>query len=610
MFKFLDKAAFSKGMDGSVPEAESFEPKKVFPFASWGESLALVAEKLQKLSGTTEVEFLSIGARLHDFYARAGSIDHLSSDVAAQVGGEDIQEAIDRLVTLLNKVQEYLVDSEREAGQDCESLRKVLLLLEQVVEPLNSFGTINKVLRMLGISTKIESARLGNSAAGFDTIAADVANLSVQVLDKSQTILVQQTALSNTIRKTLEGVERIKTEQLLQVRGILDRIRANLETLKEINSNCSVIASVVANASSEISRSMSGVVTSMQFHDIVRQQIEHVETALTEVHQMLSSGEPGNIDVAVETSDICELQAAQLRQAGSEISDAVRSIIENLSSIAVKESHTAAKTRDMAGVADKAGSSFFSDMEEDLKRIAASFVSNAEANKSITTAMSSVAGTIGEIVNYVGDIEHIGEEIELIAMNAQIKAARTGDVGAALGVLAEAIQRLSVEAQEQTGNVSKTLLAVTDTTEHLFHDVGEDAAALDKEVDSIVNELDSVLRTLLYLNESIIGKVLGLESEVLSFSSDIESTTSSITVHELMVDGLADAIGCLDSIVGEVGSLIPLDLAKGKTERLKELATRYTMHSERKVHAGFTGTDLFDASTNTTDDLDDNVELF
>jgi methyl-accepting chemotaxis protein len=312
----------------------------------------------------------------------------------------------------------------------------------------------------------------------------------------------------------------------------------------------------------------------------------------------------------VETSDICELQAAQLRQAGSEIADAVRSIIENLSSIAVKESHTASKTREMAGVADKAGSSFFSDMEDDLKRIADSFVGNAEANRSISSAMTSVAGTVGEIVTYVGDIEHIGEEIELIAMNAQIKAARTGDDGAALGVLAEAIQRLSVEAQEQTGNVSKTLLAVTDTTEHLFHDVGEEAETLEKEIDTIVNELDSVLQKLLHLNESLIEKVLGLESEVRLFSRDIETTTSSISVHELMVEGLADAIDCLDSIVGEVASLIPIDLAKGKTERLRELATRYTMHSERKVHAGFTGADLFEASSNSSEGLDDNIELF
>ncbi|WP_152609981.1 methyl-accepting chemotaxis protein [Geobacter sp. OR-1] len=583
----------------------------VFPFASWGESLALMTEKLQQLSGSTEGEFLSIGARLQDYYFRAGSIDRLASDVTAQVSGEEVQGAIEHLVTLLDKMQNYLVDSEREAGLDCESLGNVLRLLEQVVEPLSGFSTINKVLRMLGMSTKIESARLGNSAAGFDTIAADVANLSVQVLEKSQTILTQQSSLCDTIRKTLEGVEKTEAEQIQRVQGILDKTRASLASLKEINSNCSVIASVVASASSEISKGMSEVVTSMQFHDIVRQQIEHVETALAELHHRVTSCGSEEMDLAVEMTDICELQAAQLRQAGDEISDAVRSIIDNLCKVSDKESNTASKTREMAGVADRAGSSFFSDMADDLKKIAAVFASNAEANKSITRAMTSVAGTVGEIVTYVGDIEHIGEEIELIAMNAQIKAARTGAEGAALGVLAEATQRLSVEAQEQTGNVSRTLLAVTETTESLFHDVGEEAENLENEIDSIVNELDSVLNSLRLLNENIIEKVQSLEGEVLALSCDIESTTSSISVHELMASGLSDVLGALNAIVAEAAALIPIDLAKGKTARLQELATRYTMHSERKVHAGFAGAEGFDTfSGSGSEESDDNVELF
>jgi methyl-accepting chemotaxis protein len=506
-------------------------------------------------------------------------------------------------------MQEYLNSAEHEAVQDCESLQSVLSLLEQVSEPHDGFKKINKVLRMLGISTKIESARLGNSAAGFDTLAADVANLSVQVLDKSQIILSQQSELGNTIRVTLAGVHKMEAEQRVQVHGILQKTRASLDLLKEINSHCTGMASIVASASSEISRSISEVVTSMQTHDMVRQQIEHVETALAELLERLHSGASDGVELAVEASDICELQAAQLRLAGSEISSAVRIIIDNLSAIATKESNTASQTREMAGVADKAGSSFFSELEHGLERVVASLAGNADANRSITRAMTTVAGTVGEIVAYVGDIEQIGEEIELIAMNAQVKAARTGDDGAALGVLAEAIQRLSVEAQEQTGTVSNTLRSVTTSTDQLFHGVNEEAEILEHDVDVMVGELQSLLLTLRNLNESLISKVMYLEQQVTSLSGDIESTTSSITVHERMTDGLAEVISGLDLLLKETAVFVPDNLAKGKTERLKELAKRYTMHSERKVHEGFAGggETLGGGGSN---DMDDNIELF
>lgn len=592
----------------TITELKPVTPE--FPLDTWMHTLARMAEDLRRLSGSTEGEFLSIGARLHDFLVRAGAIDRLAGDVANQVGGEDILDATSRLLTLLDKMQEYLIDTEREAERDCESLRSVLHLLVQVIEPLNGFGKINKELRMLGISTKIESARLGNNAAGFDTLAADVANLSVQVLDKSHTILVQQSSLSELIRDTLKNVESIEAEQQLKVKGILEKTRSSIKRLEEINGNCSVVASVMAAASSEISGSMSEVVMSMQFHDIVRQQIEHVESSLDELHKGLSAVTVTGNELVIETSDICELQAAQLRQAQNEICSAVQNIIDNLAAVAVKEVQVSHQARELAGVADQAGTSFFDDMGRDLKTVAATLVGSAKAGRSISEAMNRVAGTVGEIVTYVGDIEHIGEEIELIAMNAQIKAARTGADGAALGVLAEAIQRLSVEAQRQTGIVSATLLSVTETTERLFHVVGDEMESLESEVGSIVDELDAVLHTLSNLSETVIVRVRDLEREVIQLSGDIEATTSSITVHELMANGASDVASVLDAIVSEAAALVPVDLAKGKSERLKELAKRYTMHSERSVHARFAGHGDEAVSTGGAYGNDDNIELF
>lgn len=71
--------------------------------------------------------------------------------------------------------------------------------------------------------------------------------------------------------------------------------------------------------------------------------------------------------------------------------------------------------------------------------------------------MNHVSATIAEMGNFVVDIEDVGAEIKLIALNASIKAARTGEQGRALGVLAMAIQRLSSEAREQTQAVSDAL---------------------------------------------------------------------------------------------------------------------------------------------------------
>ena len=592
-----------------------------FPIANWSTVFRKASDELKLLAGSTEDEFLSIGARLHDFHQRAGSVKQLAGTVVDQISGDAIHGAIDGLTLILDKMGEYLNDAETDAEVDCRSLEDVLHLLVKVSEPLAGFRKINKVLRMLGISTKIESARLGQSAAGFDTLAADVANLSVQVLEKSETILAQQGELSLTIRETLSRVEAIEADQRAQVRSILEKTRESLTSLREINGRCSSLAEVIAKASTDVSRSISEVVTSMQFHDIVRQQIEHVKDALSELHDRTDAASAGaggatdERDLVVEVGDIGELQVAQLRQASQEIRSAIISIVENLCGIAVKEAETAEETRVMAGMADQAGSSFFADMELDLERVASSLAESAKANQSISQAMTAVAGTVGEIVAFVSDIEHIGEEIELIALNAQIKAARTGDEGAALGVLAEAIQRLSVEAQAQTATVSETLRSITETTEKLFRGVDAETAALEKDVDTLVGRLHDLLRTLRHLNESVVTSLSQLEHEVRGLSSDIETATASITVHERMSAGLDEVIDSLEKLVAQTRVLVPLDSVSGRAERLKELASRYTMHSERKVHAtvaqevGPLG-GVVSGSGAEAEDLGDNIEMF
>lgn len=587
-----------------------------FPFAEWSDGLVKMSGELRQLAGSTEGEFLAIGSQLHDFYQRGGNISQLAGRVVDQVGGHELQDAINGLATLLDQMQDYLNGAARDSANDCQSLTSVLGMLDHVSEPLDGFKKINKVLRMLGTSTKIESARLGQSAAGFDTLAADVANLSVQVVDKSQTILEQQGKLGTTIRATLERVEDFEVEQGAQVRSILLKTRESLASLKEINHRCTALAAVVATSSSEVSRSISEVVTSMQFHDIVRQQIEHVEIALVELHERVAvvtahSNATDGRDLVVETGDICELQAAQLRQASQEIRNAISSIIENLRAIARKEGDTAEETRVMAGVADQAGSSFFTDMKRDLEQVASSLADSAQANHDISQAMNTVAGTVGEIVSFVGDIENIGEEIELIALNAQIKAARTGKDGAALGVLAEAIQRLSVEAQQQTTTVSETLRDITDTTEKLFKGVNAEAQALEQEVDVMVRDLHELLQTLQGLNESLIANLGFLEREVHGLSADIDLATSSVTVHEQMMGGLENIVGALEGLISQSRELVPVDSVVGRAERLKELASRYTMHSERRVHAGIAQTGLVEHETTSGGgELGDNIELF
>jgi uncharacterized protein with PIN domain len=368
--------------------------------ASWSAALEGVAGELGVISRTTEDDFLAIGAKLQEFYQRGGGISTLATEVVGEVAGDRITEAMQRLGEMLDELERYVNSAQSEVQTSSSTLREILTLLDQVAGPLSGFKKVNKVLRMLGISTKIESARLGQSAAGFDTLASDVGDLSVQVNEKAAVIIKRKDELAEEIRRTLSGVLESGGEQHRQVITTLGKTRESLAELTDMNLRCSAAAAEVSATSEEVSRSIGEVVMSMQAHDIVRQQIEHVDQALGELAGALGSGLAGADDAA----SICELQAAQLRHARDSFDNAVRTIIGSLREVARKQGLLSSQTGGMAGQTEHSSASFFSDMERDISSMSDRLLESSHVNRNLCEAMASVAATVGEIATFVADI--------------------------------------------------------------------------------------------------------------------------------------------------------------------------------------------------------------
>jgi hypothetical protein len=197
---------------------------------------------------------------------------------------------------LLATLQKYLDHWDNQWHNSALQLRRSEALLPQVETPLDEFRKIHKKLRMLGISTKIESARLGSAAAGFETLANDVEMLSVQVIDRSAQIACQIAKLARLLRDTLACFSAIEQQQKTRARQVISALSVSLGELTKINERCHDAIGVISYVSSSISTKLGQVVMSLQFHDIVRQQIEHIVSAFNTVMTSASLAHPAGTD--------------------------------------------------------------------------------------------------------------------------------------------------------------------------------------------------------------------------------------------------------------------------------------------------------------------------
>jgi methyl-accepting chemotaxis protein len=598
---------------------------EAFSANGWRDALRALGSDLESLGKSTEGEFLSIGEKLQGFYQRAGEISKISSSVANLMSGEELGTVIEGFGNVIDRMKLL----EGASRRNTETLRDVFENLARLNHHVDGFHKTIRRLRVLCVSTRIESALLGDRDTGFETLADEVGKLSAEIENRCFQLLASSESLSHMIGHTLSKVLDLETTQRTQAGIVLDKTMASLEPLLEKHGLSAAAAGQISTRYEAVSQRIGEIVTSMQFHDITRQRIEHAQQALAGIgaHEPSASkgGQPedgGGAKAEDESEtgkgrgflfgwnrrrmrpkasgehlrlvgDVSDLQIAQLHYAGEELVSAVNNILDNLSTLADLVAEMAQETSKMAGAADETGQSFLTGVEAGFSLVTSALKTYGEADRELSFAMGSAGGMLGEMLAHTGSIEAIGEKIKLIALNATVKACRIGDEGATLGVLAGAIHQLSVETRQRTENASEALRSITSASESLCAGVNADETDKGGELAFVGEALRTQLQTLQDVNQRIVSLLTRTNLDGCSLSEDIRKTIDEVHVHRRVELVISNVAAGLEKIAAFSRSKGPADGLTDRAERMGALEATYTMQGEREVHHS-----LFELKTN------------
>lgn len=566
------------------------------------------ARDLRTLNASTEQDFLSLGLSLGKVSLEAQNISTLAASIVELVRNEEVERDTSRFRDLSDAVDDHFRQSRLKLERGRDPLRRMGDTVSDAYGPLSAFRKIVKHLRMLSVSTRIESARLVNNDNSFDILAQSVENLSVMIALKSEAFLGGLTSLQETIRETAGKIVTSKALMDERTELMLHSLSSNLSMLSEKRSSSLRTASSLTARSDEVLEGISEVVSSLQFHDITRQQIEHV----AEFFDEMGTGQSGNSGTCV-TMDalghIGGLQIGQLNHAKEELVSAVDRVTTSLPRIGVLLSNMSGDAATLISVAGNGGKSFLSELNDSLSLVMGSFVANEETGESLSAAVSSVTGMVEKLMAFVNDIEEIDSEIELIALNAQIKAHHAAEDGGALGVLAEAIRNLSDDAGSQTLIMTDALKVVRDAALELDA-LGREERSAGRNILPIKQQMEDLFEALGQSHQSLVHHLDNLDKRSLGTTRAIETAVRAITAHGMakkvmggIVQGLERLLPCGSKAADDAGG------HKGN-DYLELVADRYTMDQERHVHQSYlSGT--HDAPGQAKDsNFGDNVELF
>ena len=588
-------------------------------------SLEDTSRSLAECISSKEPVFLQIGNHLRDFSSRSRELSGRAESLTHTASGEEMQRAMRELDTSQQELRRLWEEEEGLCHRLGSALGELTRETRQLQRDMEEFGPKIKQLRMLSVYTRIESAGMGQQGSGF-------LNLAGQVDDLARTTETHIADIGKRTDQTLQIVRgawtRMRSAGAERTEGMLQGVEQACAEFETVQQRAREVSGALDERTSAVASAVQEVVSSIQFHDITRQQVEHVTQVLSEVAAMLGEDAASREEVLGWLVDVCSLQERQLDSTQQEFSRAMQRIRDNLGDIAERIRSLERDIDSLSGESGEEGASALQRIRERVGCLMEPMRRALAAWSEVKSDMDTTASEVQGMESCADQVEAISEEIKLIALNASIQAAHTGDQGRSMGVMAEAVRTLSSEVGDLTQRVEDRLKRIVGQSDSLRSEADR-ASELSRRQERLISGLEEQVQSLQTKDEEMASGLEWLRRESADLASAIEAADSGAELEREVEAELTSAQQALSAVREKSRERAPAAEtdATSRSQRLQDILQRYTMESERMVHMAFAGlgteqeessadgeqagdVELFQDEVEDGDELGDNVELF
>jgi methyl-accepting chemotaxis protein len=571
-----------------------------------------IQSQVEHFQVISEDDFLNIGGNLREYQNISNRVNNHAKNIIEAIGTDILTAGMEKLTNLFGTIAKHFMEASETIEKDKHDLENIHSKLLYIEDKLGGFDKIVKTLRMLGIAAKIESARLNLSDSGFFLLAETVDKMSTQIGERKNVIQDKSNSLLQHLSISLVELTNLAAEQENQNKTFKESTVKSLETFNQKNLICANAIGEITVVGEKLTEYLRNIVQKIQFHDIARQQLQHVEESITEMRERLTLESVEDNEIFSYIHDNLELQSNQLDGTLENFTTSVVSILDTLQEVEAETDELFDNSRKIIGTNSSDKNLHQEMIKENLFFIKKGLEENIIIDRNLDKSIVEIVTIVNDLANQIDMIEEIGSEIELVALNAQIKASHLGQEGASLGVLAEAIQKLSYETKDQTEQTNEVLKTVNKLSGALRSElISSGHKTTSNLLDTTIEDLNQLVSSIKEVEEKAMNETKELESVVKLFKNELQKTGQNISIHISAEQILAPIIIDFKQMIENLENQYNID--SRRESNTQESKIKYTMLSEREIHTNYTNTDIenvIDSSAINDDGLDDNIELF
>lgn len=557
-----------------------------------------------------------VSSRIEDAFARVGhelgrghlifkELNQGLATLSSELSGAEIEGAATALQEIAARLSELAQALPAESAL-LETIGKSTAEASSLLKPL--FKHI-QMITIIARSARIEAASLDGDREGFLAFTQEAYDLGKAVQRSIEGCARDQQRLSEAVATASDRQKAFESRYRAQLVSESAELGAAYSGLRDQRSKSSHLADRASSSTRKIAEAVGSAIISLQAGDSTRQRLEHVSHGLG----LVSESAPGLVPEPVASDDgvraICQLQAAQLRDAQREFGGDISQIVGALTAILHDAGSVAGHGRTLFGGEEGGSASFLTRIKQTLAHASTLIATCESAGRSVDEALAIVEDTLAKFREAIAGLAEATVDITLIGMNAGLKASHLGSRGSAFVVIANELKATADQVSAGAGR----LRPVLDTIERSANELKQLRVQGDPtQLAKLEPQILQALREVEAGNERL-GKLMSrLVDEGAEFERLMNSAQSLMTT-------LGESSAALPAVATR------LETAGAGAQRLQpemqdqamldDLFARYTMERERDVHREFLQT-LGLASIAATrrmeavEAADDGIELF
>lgn len=217
---------------------------------------------------------------------------HISESIeSGKALSDGIQQRVESNRSVIASIEEQFHGQTHEMESNFARIEGLATEVRALTPLIKVITSIAQQTSLLALNAEIEASRAGSAGRGFGVVALEVRKLSV----------LATKAAADIAGKINATCKRVDTE-MAQAKLSLEQYKSNVtmhhfvgdleEMQQEFTRNCELLLKVItevdANYAESVSR-LSDALGHIQFQDVMRQRMEHVQQALTEMRDHLQS---------------------------------------------------------------------------------------------------------------------------------------------------------------------------------------------------------------------------------------------------------------------------------------------------------------------------------